>query len=85
MNSVGGVTAIAFDENDALYAIRTTGDALITIDIDTLTYSTIGGDIGGDVRGMAFVTPSAVPIPSALWLFGSGLLGLVGIARRKKA
>lgn len=26
---------------------------------------------------------SAVPIPAAVWLFGSGLLGLVGIARRK--
>lgn len=26
----------------------------------------------------------AVPIPSAVWLFGSGLLGLIGIARRKK-
>lgn len=29
-------------------------------------------------------TPSAVPVPAAVWLFGSGLLGLVGIARRKK-
>jgi len=29
------------------------------------------------------VTP--VPAPAAAWLFGSGLLGLVGIARRKKA
>jgi hypothetical protein len=27
----------------------------------------------------------AVPIPAAVWLFGSGLLGLIGIARRKKA
>ena len=26
-----------------------------------------------------------VPIPAAVWLFGSGLLGLVGVARRKKA
>jgi len=26
-----------------------------------------------------------VPVPAAVWLFGSGLLGLVGIARRKKA
>ena len=28
---------------------------------------------------------STVPVPAAVWLFGSGLLGLVGIARRKKA
>lgn len=27
---------------------------------------------------------SAVPVPAAVWLFGSGLLGLVGVARRKK-
>ncbi len=27
---------------------------------------------------------TAVPVPAAVWLFGSGLLGLVGIARRKK-
>lgn len=31
------------------------------------------------------VTVSAVPLPVALWLFGSGLFGLVGMARRKKA
>lgn len=29
--------------------------------------------------------PSAVPIPAAAWLFGSGLLGLAGVARQKKA
>jgi hypothetical protein len=28
---------------------------------------------------------TAVPIPAAIWLFGSGLLGLIGIAKRKKA
>lgn len=27
----------------------------------------------------------AVPVPAAVWLFGSGLIGLVGIARRKKS
>ena len=26
---------------------------------------------------------SSVPIPSATWLFGSGLIGLIGVARRK--
>lgn len=28
---------------------------------------------------------SAVPLPAAAWLFGSGLIGLIGFARRKKA
>jgi hypothetical protein len=25
-----------------------------------------------------------VPVPAAVWLFGSGLLGLIGVARRRK-
>ncbi len=29
-------------------------------------------------------TVSAVPVPAAVWLFGSGLLGLVGVARRRR-
>jgi len=28
---------------------------------------------------------STVPVPAAVWLFGSGLIGLIGIARGKKA
>jgi len=32
------------------------------------------------------IPPAAViPVPAAIWLFGSGLLGLIGISRRKKA
>lgn len=38
--------------------------------------------------GLAFdnFTPASavVPIPAAVWLFGTGLIGLIGIARRKK-
>lgn len=30
-------------------------------------------------------TIEAVPVPAAVWLFGSGLIGLVGFAKRKKA
>lgn len=29
------------------------------------------------------VTPAAVPVPPAVWLFATGLLGLVGVGRRK--
>ena len=32
-----------------------------------------------------FASFTVVPVPAAVWLFGSGLLGLVGIARCKKA
>lgn len=33
----------------------------------------------------ASVDISAVPVPAAVWLFGSGLVGLAGIARRRSA
>lgn len=38
----------------------------------------VGGDIVIDIK-----TIPAIPVPAAFWLFGSGLLGLVGLARRK--
>lgn len=44
--------------------------------IHTATFS------GGEIRG--FLAP-AVPVPAAAWLFGSGLLGFIGVARRKRA
>ena len=33
----------------------------------------------------AWVGAGVIPVPAAVWLFGSGLIGLVGVARRKKA
>ena len=36
---------------------------------------------GGEIRGQVQV----VPIPAAIWLFGSGIMGLIGLARRKQA
>ena len=41
--------------------------------------------MSGDVTNMPASPPSEVPVPAASWLFGSGLLGLVQIARRKAA
>ena len=38
-----------------------------------------------DITSVTIVAPPGVPVPAAVWLFGSGLLGLVGVARRRKA
>ena len=47
-----------------------------------LWYINIHSDLfpGGEIRGQVEV----VPIPAAAWLFGSGLLGLIGLARRRR-
>ena len=45
------------------------------------------GDFGtpGSPGSYAFsVEPSPVPLPGAVWLFGSGLLGLIAVQRRKR-
>ena len=37
------------------------------------------------LTGISIATQSTVPIPASVWLFGSGMLGLIGLARRKRA
>jgi hypothetical protein len=59
----------AFNLASGNYSIKVTGDAV------------------GAAGGFYSVAMSAqpVPVPAAAWLLGSGLLGLVGVARRKTA
>ena len=44
-----------------------------------------GIDSGGDGTFFGNDVENLVPVPPAVWLFGSGLLGLISIARRRNA
>jgi hypothetical protein len=41
-------------------------------------------DSGGTVLNGTVTVVSAVPVPAAVYLFGSGLLGLAGVARKRR-
>ena len=75
-------TTAGFDEL-ARYVLFTPGGGITA---DFLCPTTDGGCTPPDNDYLVWkgeVNP--VPVPAAVWLFGSGLIGLVGIARRKKA
>lgn len=57
-----------------LYAYDVLGESWFSLALD--------GSTGGFIA-TASVAP--VPVPAAVWLFGSGLIGLFGVARRKAA
>ena len=42
------------------------------------------GKVGNGPQSSYILTPNAVPVPGAVWLFGSALEGLIGIKRRKQ-
>ena len=79
-------TGMYLDENGAVQVLG------IKFDVPNLTTTIYGPgfDLTGWTRDSAYtnmgvfmVQNHVVPVPPAVWLFGSGLLGLVGIARRK--
>ena len=85
----GGVLAVdmsIFDSSNSLVNMWTLSDEADLV-------SGIGGNRYGWFDYNEFDVPAfdntsmsvnAVPVPAAVWLFGPGLIGLIGIARRKK-
>lgn len=86
----GGIYNFAKPGSDTNNAVRDI--ATIVLDI-TDPDPWVLGSIQNDVLRMQRVGPNGggslkipgVPVPAAVWLFGSGLLGLIGIARRRRA
>lgn len=91
------IAAPAFLNPANAFSIPYTNLTTISLDVAFSGYSfgssiwLIGANSGISNLGVAsstmYAVPSLsnVPLPAAFWLFGSGLVGLIGITRRKKA
>ena len=92
-NEDESVYAIEIDPTIDYYVIKTgngtdpTLDTYLFANVESLLYAVF--DLGTinvtEILTISHITAttSAVPIPAAAWLFGSALLGMIGIARRK--
>ncbi|MDY7002311.1 MAG: VPLPA-CTERM sorting domain-containing protein, partial [Thermodesulfobacteriota bacterium] len=56
------------------------GEIQFTIDLEPGEYLVKAG-----VYNTAYAKTSGVPVPAAIWLLGSGLIGLVGLRRKNKS
>lgn len=65
---------------DGLFAI---GGYLSTIDSGNIEFLFNGTGGTNFFKSVLTIETTIVPVPAAVWLFGSGLIGLIGVARRK--
>jgi hypothetical protein len=89
----GGDYSAAVTRNDIAFGDAISGDlgtvgpdGLFYISRQNQVYDDLSTELGWSIVsvGPGFVSPPIpTPIPPAIWLFGTGLLGLIGFGRRK--
>lgn len=86
----GDLYSMGFYLDDATGAVQEAGVDLLTNPLASNIYGpdfrkwTTGTNEAFDNRGVFMVRDyTVVPIPAAIWLFGTGLIALLGVARRK--
>ena len=86
VNMAGNVTSgtagtwSVVDGSTVSFSIDLTGTALEDTAVAFHWTMSCGNDVIEDAIG----PPSEIPVPASIWLMGSGLLGLVSFARRRK-
>jgi hypothetical protein len=97
-NATINMTGWTANWNGRDFDMDTGEDAIVTCGIDCsvgdsyiLNYMAIVSEGGFEglpymihLEGTIGSSMASVPVPAAMWLFGSGLIGLVGVVRRKK-
>jgi hypothetical protein len=92
-NASGNITGWSFGVSavtqalDQLSSMRTTtsiDDTRYCATFDTSTSSCTANAIAEANTAGSWAPPTTVPIPATVWLFGSGLLGLIGLSRRRQ-
>jgi hypothetical protein len=95
-NGTSSLTGLYVGSFAGLSGIQAIGRLNFTLGTGTVTISAMDSVIAGgwsawdgvnpyydftNTYGSATINP--VPVPAAFWLFGSGIIGLVGVARRR--
>ena len=83
--NTGTLSAHEYHENDLDTGLAS-GMTLMFGDPEYVGLYNVAGSVNTSyVQTYSLIlTPTTVPVPAAVWLFGSGLLGLIGVARRKR-
>ncbi|MBD9357853.1 hypothetical protein [Methylomonas albis] len=83
--SLSDLLSFSFIFNQAEWNATDTAGLSETNGFYTLVVGAHGGSALSGLTYDVLVTTSAVPVPGAVWLFGSAMAGLIGFGRRKNA